>query len=608
LAKKIIYIPVITFLLIAYCNAGASAVEVRATVDNSSPIYAASPFSFSVVVENGDSPDSVDLQPLKDFSPSGPSVQNRTSIVNGKTSSSVILTYQLTAPAKGSVTIPAISVTIAGRTYTTNPVDVTVAQPGTTKQLDIEANFSTDECYVGQPVVYSVSFYIWTDIAANRGAIANVTLDVPILKSDAFYVEDSDEQGNQNSQTIILIVNGQKEIFYQDRVNHNGVDCVRLTLSKVLIAKKPGAFTVQPSTVGADLGVARANRSRDEFFGDFFGNQYEYKRYSASSTALELNISDLPQQTKPADFYGLVGNYTIEAQASPVKVNVGDPISLIIKVGGERYLAPVQWPDLKNIADFVNSFKIPAEHSDGKVENGYKVFTQTIRANNEKIKEIPSIPLSYFDSKKGQYVTIQSEPIPLEVSPTKVVTQADIEGTSVSTSNKEIEAVKVGISANYTSPDVLKNQHFSFTTALVSIWFFALWLLPFCLLIIAVISKLLIGTSPQRKIIRRKKNAYSNALKSLKSLDHFKKVDLELTTILKEFIADKFQCPAVSLTAQDCRELIYNNTNDADIAEQFKMFMEDVEMAAYSPTSYDFSDEKRKQIIELLGKIEKKYE
>jgi len=608
LAKRFIYLPLFLCLITLFCGNNAIAVNVRAAVDNSQPIYASSPFSYSIVVENGSSPDSVDLQPLKDFNPSGPSVQNRTSIVNGATSSSVILTYQLTAPVKGSVTIPAVGITIGGKTYNTDPVTITVAEPDSTKQIEIESSLSADKCYVGQPLVYTVSFYIWTSIAQNRGAIANVALDVPILKNDVFDVENSDEQANPNSQSV-LIVNGQKEMFVQDRMDHNGVDCIRLKLSKILIPKTSGSLTVQPCTVGADLAVGRANNRKDDFFGDFFGNQYEYKRFSASSNSLALTISSLPQQAKPVDFYGLVGNYTIDVHASPVKVNVGDPITLTIKVGGEKYLSPVQWPEIKNIPNFANNFKIPAERSDGKIENGFKVFTQTIRANNEKIKQIPSIPLSYFDVKKGNYVTINSAPVPLDVSPTKVVTQAEIEGTPISAANKEIEAVKEGLSANYTSADVLQNQHFSFTAALVSVWFFALWLIPFCFLMCSVIVKLLIGSSPRRNLIRRKKLAFSKAVKAVKSVDKSNgKVDVLLISSLKEYIADKSERLAGSLTAEDCRELILNRTNDVDIANEFKTYMEDIEMAAYSPTLYSFNDEKRKQIIELLGKIEKKYE
>ena len=61
-----------------------------------------------------------------------------------------------------------------------------------------------------------------------------------------------------------------------------------------------------------------------------------------SSQPLKLTVLPLPEEGKPSGFYGLVGQYTISASATPTKVNVGDPITLTVKVGGGKYLKPVQ--------------------------------------------------------------------------------------------------------------------------------------------------------------------------------------------------------------------------------------------------------------------------
>jgi hypothetical protein len=158
-------------------TAGASAVQVAAQVDTSRPIYANSPFAYSIVVANGSEPEKVDLAPLKAYNPAGPSTQNQTSIVNGKTSSYVIMTYQLTAPAAGQHTLGAVSVTVAGRTYQTQPVTITVVEPGTTQQMDVEMDISTEACYVGQPVVLTFTFYVWADIVRSR-MIDNINISV----------------------------------------------------------------------------------------------------------------------------------------------------------------------------------------------------------------------------------------------------------------------------------------------------------------------------------------------------------------------------------------------------------------------------------------------
>ena len=76
----------------------------------------------------------------------------------------------------------------------------------------------------------------------------------------------------------------------------------------------------------------------------------------ARSRPLKLTVLSVPEQGKPAGFYGLVGRYTISAAAAPTKVNVGDPITLTIKIGGSKYLKPVQWPELEGLEELTGNF------------------------------------------------------------------------------------------------------------------------------------------------------------------------------------------------------------------------------------------------------------
>ena len=128
-----------------------------------------------------------------------------------------------------------------------------------------------------------------------------------------------------------LPVNGRKEYVYQDQVLHKGVHCVRVRFIKVLIPKREGTFDLNDASVTADLAVGQKKQSRDRFLGGFFGTQYEYQRFGVQPEPLQLRVQALPQAEKTRlTFYGLVGNYTISADATPKEVNVGDPITLTI--------------------------------------------------------------------------------------------------------------------------------------------------------------------------------------------------------------------------------------------------------------------------------------
>jgi hypothetical protein len=585
-----------------FCGYAPGQVQVGAQVDTSRPIYANSPFVYSIIVANGGNPDDVDLVPLEKFNPAGPSTQNRTSIVNGRTSSYNILSYQLTAPAAGQAVLPGIDVKIKGQVYHTNPVTITVTQPGTTKELDIETELSTTRCYVGQPVIYTITFYVWTD-TVQRQAITNIDARSPVLNDTGFYVEDSDSQPANAKQTD-LPINNQKATWYQDQVQHNGVDCVRVKLIKVLIPKQAGTVQIQPSTVSADMAVGKSSRGRGAF-DDFFGPQYQYERFAVTSEPAAIEVQPLPQEGRPADFYGLVGNYTITALANPTQVSIGDPITLTISIGGGKYLKPVQWPNLEEIKALSDNFKIPSERADAQIKGSMKVFTQTIRANNDKVTEIPAIPLTFFDSDKGRYVTIASKPIPLKVSPTKVITGADVETQQLVSVNKELEALKEGLSANFTSADALTNQHFTLAMALLGPAFMVLWAAPFAALASSVIIKIITTNSPAKKAARRKKLAYTNAAKAIQIAGQMPdKIEIHLSAALKQYIADKFNRVAGSLTAEDCRAMVLEHTKNSDLAGQFKLTMEEMEASAYSSLDYTFDAEKQKQILQLLKMVD----
>ena len=579
-------------------------VQVQAQVDRSKPIYVGSPFAYSIIVANGGQPDNVDLSSLQNYNPSEPSAQSRTSVVNGRASSYQILTYQLLAPNKGELTIPSVEVTVGGKTYKTNPIQILAVEPGTTKQINVEVELSTQICYVGQPVILTMSFYVWTDIV-RADQIANIDIQIPILDDSSFYVEDIDSPP-ANTTKSVLPVNGRKEYVYQDQLRHKGVNCVRVRFTKALIPGKAGTIELKPVLVTADLAVSQKTQNRDRFFGDFFGPQYEYQRFGVQSDPLQLTVRQLPQAEQPADFYGLVGNYTISADATPREVNVGDPITLTIRVSGSRYLKPVQWPDLEKISEMADSFKIPSERSDGEIQNNTKVFTQTIRPNHENVTQIPPIPLSFFDADSGKYRTVATKPIPLQVSPTRIVTGGDVESHQFSSAKKQVKAIQEGLSANYTSSDALINQHFSLLAAIKSPVFILLYAIPFIVLITTAVIRYTLADSPQRRAANNRRKAHSRAVKQLRCADNHEKPSQQVLASLKQYVADKFGKSAGALTAQDCADVILEKTKDAELAGLYREIMEQTEASEYSPMAFQLTDEKQKEIFGLLAAIEKR--
>jgi hypothetical protein len=592
---------VLSSLVLLMGNAKA-AVRVFAQVDTSKDIYVGENFGYYIVIEGADKPGQADLAPLAKYNPqsTGNRQQSSTTIVNGKmtTSATIVMTYSLVVNKAGTMQLPSAAVTIDGKKYDTNPVTVNILKPGTTDQLDLEVALPEQQCYVGQPVIMTVKFYISADIG-------DFQFNIPVFTSDDFYVEEPDIANQQVKE--YNLGNGIVVGVSQYRTVHNGKESILLSFSKVLIPRHSGEIAILPASVSADVAVGIA-RSRDQFFDDFFSSQKQYKRFMVSSQPLKLTVLPLPEEGKPSAFYGLVGQYTISASATPTKVNVGDPITLTIKIGGGKYLKPVKWPALEEIPELANNFKIPAEKASPTIENGFNVFTQTIRASNSKVSEIPSIPLAYFDADKGRYDVAKTEPIKLDVSPTKILTNADLEGLDFAPVNKEVEAIKKGLSANYEGLDALTNQTFSPLVAVVCVPYLLIWAGPLALLIIISLIKFFTYTTPEKVAAKRRRTAAGKAISQLKGIASSAAAHQYelLASTMKQYIGDRFDKIAGSLTSNDCFEIILAETKDEQGAEKYKEIIASCEAAQYASAEKNLEVPKIEEAIELIKIIEKK--
>jgi len=582
-------------------------ITVRAQVDTSKDIYLGERFDYNILIQGGNTPGDVDLRPLAEYNPKSTGnrdySQTSISIVNGRTTKNVekryVMGYALTARKEGRIRLPAVTVTIEGRKYRTNPVAVTVVKPGTTDRLDIEVTLSEEKCYVGQPVIMTVKLYVPQDIR-------DFQFNIPAFESGMFELEDP---VISQAAKQFDIGTGVTVFVSQRQVTHNGRGSVLLSFSKVLIPQESGHVQLEPVTVSANLPVGRVRSRRRSFFmDDFWGPRVEYKRFMVSSKPLTLMVHPLPQEGKPEGFYGLVGRYKISASATPTTaVYMGDPITLTIKVGGTRYLKAVQWPDLEGIDQLAANFKIPSQKAAPEIQDGFKIFTQTIRPDNNHANVIPSIPLACFDPDKGKYVVAKSEPIKLELIPSKRLTTADMEGRDFSPVNKEVEAIKKGLSANYEEPDALKNMRFSPTAALVSPGYAPIWALPLAAMILSSIIKVVVSSSPEKAALKRRRQARKKAIDRLKKVSSASAQDRHefFVSAMTQYIGERFDRVAGTLTADDCREVILDATANDQAAEQFRQLVAHCETARYTSVDATVGPAQISNAIGLIRIIEK---
>lgn len=174
-------------------------------------------------------------------------------------------------------------------------------------------------------------------------------------------------------------------------------------------------------------GMPRTNRPRspfdlfnmddpfsDPFFSDPFGSLGERTELPIRSETATLNVKPLPANAPP-NFSGAVGNFTMAVDAKPKNVQVGDPITVSTTISGRGNFDRVNGPALENDRGW---HKYPPsskfKQDDDVGISGEKTFESVI-APNEKKTAVPALTFAYFDPSKENYVTLRSEPVPIQV-------------------------------------------------------------------------------------------------------------------------------------------------------------------------------------------------
>ncbi|MBU0910726.1 MAG: BatD family protein, partial [Proteobacteria bacterium] len=439
-------------LLVAATLFAAADISVETVLDRQEASIG-EPLSMQIQVNGADSAQPPDLSQLVDFTVQerGGQGNSSTSVtnINGKweriTNHAYFFNYTITPKRAGSLTIPAISVEVDGRTYDTQPVTITASKPEETDDLKLRIFLSTGKCYVGEPVTMTVTWFVGKDVNGFE-------FQLPVVDDPRFSAVPLDSKSAGAGQDEIKIPIGSEAVVAtKGRGEFAGRDFLTVTFQYLLLPKEAGSFTLPQATVACQTvsGFRQSSRrapfngfgSFDNFFGN--SNQPVYRTLVVPSNTPELTVLPLPEQDKPADFSGLVGDYTIQADAVPQNVNIGDPVTLTITVSGPS-ARQAKLPDLARFLP-ASSFKIPEEIAAGDMEDNKKIFTQTIRVKDTSVTAIPPIALNYFDPAKKSYQLASTAPIPLTVHTARVVTATDAEGKTAAVGQKELKAAEKGL-------------------------------------------------------------------------------------------------------------------------------------------------------------------
>lgn len=575
-------------LLIAVQRVNAQALSVQSAVEKTD-VYVGEAFAFQIQLSGHDAPDQPDLSALQDFKVETRGGQQNSSssvtIINGRMTQQVnrgyIFSYQLTPKKTGVLTIPAIAVTVAGQTLTTQPLRIRAQKPVETNDFKLRMTLSTTQAYVGEPVGLTLTWYIGMDVA-------QFLFNLPVVDDKRFrvLVRDMEVDPLQREQYLRIPIGDREAIGKRGRELYKGREYLTVNLELVLFPHEAGILAIPQTTVAFNAVVKAPQRSRrrsvfDMFGDDVFGSSKQYKKFVIPSNEPTLTVKSLPHKGRPQGFNGLVGKYQIMAAANPLEVNVGDPITLTIGISGPDYLDNVKPVALDQQAKLAKDFKIPKEMGAGKVAGNVINFTQTIRAKSADVKTIPSIELPYFDTGTESYVIVRTDPIPLKVNATRIVTAEDAWGKMQPTiqAKSELETWGEGIAHNYDDDTVLENQLVDLRQGLFAgKWLFWIIVPPaiYFFLFSVTFTMRRRHADPQK---RRAQRAFAELMKTFSKLKHdiHKLQPIEVYTLVLEtfrcYLGDKMQLASEALTYADIANPLQNkNINEETLARLQALF------------------------------------
>ena len=443
--------------------AGAQQITVRAGVDRQ-VVDVGDPFRFQIAVAGSDQVTPPDLSSLRDFTvrplSAGPNNSESVTVINGNTTREVrrgyILNYQLTATRAGTLTIPALTVAVAGQQRQTPAISIEVREPRAVEGYRLHLALDREQVWAGQPVLLTTTWMWDARLGPERyHQLSHPLLDSPASESGVTF--EHRRPATPQDDPVRLQVAGDEVVWQRGEVSVDGEPYRTLSFATTLVPQRPGTLAIAPATVVFD-GIAGYRNGRDVFGRAV--RQPVSQRFVLPSNELTLSVQPLPEVGRPAAFTGLVGSFTIAAQAEPTEVKVGDPVGLTVTIAGSgdlRRLPPLDVSRMDGFERFrvSDAPAVPATFDRATIR-------RTVRALSHETAAIPPVRIVVFDAASARYIELASEPIPLTVHATRQVTMLDVEGAATGTAaaGAAVASREEGIAHNYAGPRLLKDQRF----------------------------------------------------------------------------------------------------------------------------------------------------
>ncbi len=509
-----------------------------------------------------------------------------TQLINGKLTQTFELgfTYFLQAAKVGTFTFPPAQITVAGKTYESNPVKIEVikgSKPAATSRSQGNNNSQAPSDYSGE--------YLFVRVLVDK---TSVYLGEPVFATVKIF-------NRLNLSQIANAVQPSFTGFYKNdievtplnrlqRENINGQIYGTGVIQRfVLYPQKTGQLVIDPYQLECVIQQT-AKQQGNGFFDDFFGPSVENVNKTIESKPVRITVKPLPEP-KPADFDGAVGEYYIKVSSTKTELKQNDALTFRIEIGGTGNIKLLESPKVSFPSDFDTYDPKITTNLDKSGNSGNRIFEYLAIPRHEGDFSIPPVKFTYFDPVSGTYKNVNSDATDIHV----------LKGDSTASSG-----VVTGLSkedVKYLGSDIrfIKTDHIVLRPigeTLASGYLFYLFF-PFTLLVFAVLviwRRKKIKENADLALVRNRR-ANKVALKRLKQAERLladnRREDFydELIRAVYGYLSDKLRIPLAELSLENALGELNARKTDQQILQDLSEMVDRCQFARYAPVSEGYS-------------------
>jgi len=343
-----------------------------------------------------------------------------------------VYTFTLKAPKKtGRINAGSISMTINGQKHgITGDIPVSIQRAFADDALAVTLTPSKKSVYEGEQFSVTLGFHTYEHFQGNLQATdMNTGNDFIVHRSDL---------ANMKFEPV---ENARRELQASAKFAW-------------LSSTKSGNLQIPSFKFKyTKLGEPKVVEEKKQMGGMSFSSRsvkQESIEAEATSPTVNITVKPLPDQGRPENFSGMVGNYSFSADFDRTNLKVGEAMTLSINIKGDGLPGSITDPKLPDFSDFRS---VPPENDISKKITGNKVVTsKSIKVFLYPKKKgqftIPEIKYSWFNPTKKKYETAVAGPWNIEVEKGEAAVEAMFQAPVTNATNgpapvqkKEIEAL-----------------------------------------------------------------------------------------------------------------------------------------------------------------------